>query len=435
MKGWIDMNEVQRQLVERFYRYAAVPSQSRSNGGVKVPSTDGQWDMARLLKAECEALGMTDVELSGTCVLTGKLPARLPDGFQGAVPAVGFCAHLDTVDVCLSPEVHPHMVEKYDGKDIVLNEEKGLVMKAAEHPELLPFTGQDIIVSDGTSVLGADNKAAVANIMTALAALVQDESFYHGDIYVAFVPDEECGLFGSKSMDYAKFPVDFAYTIDSCDVGEVVYETFNAGTAEVVIHGVSAHPMSAKGVLVNPTLLAVDFVNMFDRRETPECTEGKEGYIWCQAIESNQSTAAVTLNIRDHHKGRYEEKKEKICRCAEALQKANPRARVECRITDTYGNIADAVTEDNRKAIDYIYAAMAQLGIEPKTIAMRGGTDGSFISTKGILTPNYFTGGMNFHSPYEFLPVPSLEKSYYVTMTLIRLIYEGAAAACRDGAQ
>jgi tripeptide aminopeptidase len=170
-------------------------------------------------------------------------------------------------------------------------------MKTAEHPELLAYVGQDIVVSDGTSVLGADNKAAVANVMTALSTLSKKQGMYHGDIYVAFVPDEECGLYGSKSMNFSKFPVDFAYTIDSCALGEVVYETFNAGSAEVTIHGVSAHPMSAKGVLVNPTLIAVDFINLFDRRETPECTEGKEGYIWCQSVVSNQSTATVHLKI------------------------------------------------------------------------------------------------------------------------------------------
>ena len=264
------MKDARHELVERFYRYVSVPSQSRDNGGVQVPSTEGQWDMAELLKAECEALGLVDLEISKACVLTGKLPARLPEGFAGSVPSVGFCTHMDTVDVCLSPEIHPQMIANYDGGDIVLNEEQQIVMAAAEHLELRKFVGQDIIVTDGTSVLGSDNKAAIANVMTALSTLAGDDSLYHGDIYVAFVPDEECGLFGSKNMDFSKFPVDFAYTIDSCDVGEVVYETFNAGSAEVVIHGVSAHPMSAKGVLINPTLLAVDFINMFDRRETPE---------------------------------------------------------------------------------------------------------------------------------------------------------------------
>lgn len=421
------MNDTQKALKERFFRYVQIPSQSRYNGGIKVPSTESQWDMAKLLMKECEALGVQDLALSDKCVLTGRLPAHLPQDHTGAVPAVGFCTHLDTVDVDLSPEVHPQLVTDYDGKDIVLNAEKNIVMKVSEHPELLDYVGQDLIVTDGTSVLGADNKAATTNVMHALETLQKDSSIYHGDIYLAFVPDEECGLFGSKSMDYSKFTPDFAYTIDSCALGEVVYETFNAGSAFVTIHGISAHPMNAKGVLVNPTLLACDFINKFDRQETPECTDGKDGYIWCQAVTSNQSRAVVELNIRDHDKQKYEEKKDRIRRYAKELADANPRITVECEITDTYGNIADAITDENRKAIDYIYDAFQALSITPNTIAMRGGTDGSFISTKGILTPNYFTGGLNFHSRFEFLPLPSLEKSCAVTLKLISLIYEGAA--------
>ncbi|MDU2063943.1 MAG: peptidase T [Sporomusaceae bacterium] len=417
------MQNKQDELVERFYRYAAVSSQSVPNGGEKVPSSEGQWKLAKLLKKECEAIGLCELEISDKCVLTGKLPANLPADCKDEVPSVGFIAHLDTVDVCLSPDIHPKVVAKYDGQDIVLNQKQSIVMTTKEHPELLKYVGQDLIVTDGTSVLGADNKAAIANIMTALSSLSKEQCRYHGDIYIAFVPDEECGLYGSKSMDFSKFPVDFAYTIDCCELGEIVYETFNAGSAVVTIHGVSAHPMSAKGVLVNPTLIAVDFINMFDRQETPECTEGKQGYIWCQAVHSNQSLAKVELNIRDHCREKYQARKQLIRENVDKLKRANPRAAIECVMSDTYGNIADAITAENRKAIDYMYKAMEKLNILPRTIAMRGGTDGSFISTKGILTPNYFTGGHNFHSRFEFLPIPSLEKSYEMTMTLIELIY------------
>ena len=417
-------NAIEEALVERFLRYVRVPSQSKANGGKVVPSTEEQWDMARLLQKELEALGMQEVSLSDKCVLTAYLPANLPPDAP-RVPAIGFCAHLDTVDVSLSPVVKPQRIS-YAGGDIVLNAEKNIVMRATEHPELTPYVGQELIVTDGTSVLGADNKAAIANIMTALATLAGDPALRHGDVYIAFVPDEECGLWGSKNMDFTKFPVGYAYTIDCCALGEVVYETFNAGSAEITIYGVSAQPMSAKGVLVNPTLLAVDFVNLFDRRETPECTEGTEGYIWCQAIRSNPTTAMVELNIRDHDKTRYEERKRLIVANVEKLRQMEPRCRVEYTIEDTYGNIADAVTDENRQAIDNIYEAMEGLGITPRTISMRGGTDGSFISTKGILTPNYFTGGLNFHSNYEFLPIPSLRKSYDLTMALIALTYKKA---------
>lgn len=412
-------------MMHRFCRYVRIPSQSKPNGGTQVPSTESQWDMARTLMKECEDMGLVDLSLSDKCVLTGRLPAHTEPGCGRKIPAVGFCAHLDTVDVDLSPVVHPQLVEHYDGGDIVLNADKNIVMTVSDHPELRDYIGQDLITTDGTSVLGADNKAAITNVMTALHTLTTHPDLYHGDIYVAFVPDEECGLFGSKNMDFSKFPVDFAYTIDSCALGEIVYETFNAGSATVTIHGVSAHPMSAKGNLVNPTLLACDFINMFDRSETPECTEGKEGYIWCQAVESNQSKAVVSLNIRDHSKEKYEEKKRRITANVEKLKQMEPRASITCEMENTYGNIADAITDDNHKAIDYIFDAFKELQIQPKPIAMRGGTDGSFISTKGILTPNYFTGGLNFHSRYEFLPLPSLEKSYEVTMKLIDLIYKG----------
>lgn len=412
-------------MMHRFCRYVRIPSQSKPNGGTQVPSTESQWDMARTIMKECEDMGLIDLSLSDKCVLTGRLPAHTEPGCDRKIPAVGFCAHLDTVDVDLSPVVHPQLVEHYDGSDIVLNADKNIVMTVSDHPELRDYVGQDLITTDGTSVLGADNKAAITNVMTALHTLTTHPGLYHGDIYVAFVPDEECGLFGSKNMDFSKFPVDFAYTIDSCALGEIVYETFNAGSATVTIHGVSAHPMSAKGNLVNPTLLACDFINMFDRSETPECTEGKEGYIWCQAVESNQSKAVVSLNIRDHSKEKYEEKKRRIAANVEKLKQMEPRASITCEMEDTYGNIADAITDDNHKAIDYIFDAFKELQIQPKPIAMRGGTDGSFISTKGILTPNYFTGGLNFHSRYEFLPLPSLEKSYEVTMKLIDLIYKG----------
>ena len=419
------MNPLQEEMMHRFCRYVRIPSQSKPNGGTQVPSTESQWDMARTLMKECEDMGLIDLSLSDKCVLTGCLPAHTEPGCDRKIPAVGFCAHLDTVDVDLSPVVHPQLVEHYDGSDIVLNANKNIVMTVSDHPELRDYVGQDLITTDGTSVLGADNKAAITNVMTALHTLTTHPGLYHGDIYVAFVPDAECGLFGSKNMDFSKFPVDFAYTIDSCALGEIVYETFNAGSATVTIHGVSAHPMSAKGNLVNPTLLACDFINMFDRSETPECTEGKEGYIWCQAVESNQSKAVVSLNIRDHSKEKYEEKKRRIAANVEKLKQMEPRASIICEMEDTYGNIADAITDDNHKAIDYIFDAFKELQIQPKPIAMRGGTDGSFISTKGILTPNYFTGGLNFHSRYEFLPLPSLEKSYEVTMKLIDLIYKG----------
>lgn len=409
--------DLKQQLLERFLRYAAVTSQSDAKAGV-VPSTPGQRQLAGLLAEELKALGLEDIEISEYSVLTAKLPSNLPEGVQA--PKVGWCAHLDTVDVNLSPEVHPHVVSNYQGGDVCLNDEAGIWMRESEHPELRDYVGDDLVVSDGTSVLGADNKSAVANVMTALSIVVE-ENRPHGDIYVAFVPDEEIGLLGAKKLDVKKFPVDFAYTIDSCALGEVVYQTFNAGSATLKIQGVTAHPMSAKGVLVNPTLVATDFINMLDRGSTPECTEGTEGFIWVNAMTSNASKATVSLKIRDHNHDRYEAKKTLIAEAVKYLQVRHPRAKIELTMSDVYGNIADAIKPDNRACIDMLYRALEIQKIAPKTIAMRGGTDGSFISTLGIPTPNYFTGALNFHSNCEFIPMSAWEKSLKVTLTLIDL--------------
>jgi len=416
----MDLKEV---LTEKFFRYAAIETQSKS-GVSGVPSTPGQWTLAKLLMKELEELGMVDIEISEHCVVTAHLPARLPEG-HAPVPVVGWMAHLDTVDVAMSPEVHPHIVRNYQGGDICQNAEKQIYISEAEHPELLQHIGEDIIVSDGTSVLGADNKAAIANMMTALEVLKAHPEIPHGEIYYAFGPDEEVGLLGAKAMDYAKFPVDFAYTIDCCALGEVVYETFNAGSVKLEIRGVTAHPMSSKNNLVNPVMVAVDFINLLSRAETPEHTEKKEGYIWVTGIQSDVLNCTVSMNIRDHSKAGYEHKKEILRAALEMTKLKHPKANMSLTFSDTYANIYDAVREDNRKCIDALYQALDELGIAAKTIAMRGGTDGSFISTKGILTPNYFTGAHNFHSRCEFMPMDAVEKSCLTTLKLMELAVRG----------
>ena len=404
-------------LLERFLRYAAVTSQSDAKA-TNVPSSEGQRKLAELLAEELQALGFKSIEISEFSVLTAHLPSNLSDGAKA--PAVGWCAHLDTVDVNLSPDVKPWVLRGYAGGDICLNQEKDIWLRASDHPELQAYIGDDLVLTDGTSVLGADNKSAIANVMTALS-IIQAEQRPHGDIYVAFVPDEEIGLRGAKKLDVSKFPVDFAYTIDCCALGEVVYETFNAGSALLSIEGVTAHPMSSKGVLVNPTLVAVDFVNMLDRGATPECTEGTEGFIWVHAINSNASKATVAIKIRDHNLKRYNEKKALLEAAVQYLRERHPRAKIALKISDTYGNIADAIKPENRACIDMLYRALELEGIQAKTIAMRGGTDGSFMSTLGTPTPNYFTGALNFHSFAEFMPLGAWEKSLSVTLRLVDL--------------
>lgn len=414
------MKSMQERLTERFLRYAAVTSQS-IEGSTIVPSTPGQRKLAELLKSDLAELGVINLEVSEYSVLTGYLPSNLPADYH-KVPKVGWVAHLDTVNVNLSADVHPQVIKNYQGGDVLLNQEKQIYIKVSEHPELAKYQGSDLIVSDGTSVLGADNKAAIANIMVALETLANDKNILHGDIYVAFVPDEEVGLCGSKKMDFEKFPVDFAYTIDCCELGEVVYQTFNAGSATVKVKGITAHPMSAKNTLVNPALVAVDVINCMDRMQTPEHTEGTEGFIWVESMEANVSEAVINLKIRDHNKDMYEARKKFIVDAVEYVKAKNPKAQVEVEIVDVYANIADALTEDNKVCVDYIFEAMKELDITPKDIAMRGGTDGSFISTKGIPTPNYFTGAHNFHSNCEFMPMDAIEKSCQMTLKLIELI-------------
>ncbi|MEI0581138.1 peptidase T [Brachyspira pilosicoli] len=406
-------DDIKKFQIDSFFKYSSIPSQSNASAKT-LPSSEGQMKLAKVLAEDLKALGLINVAVNDNSIVTALLPKN-----KDNIHSIGFVAHLDTVDIGLTGDVHAQIL-KFEGNDLCLNKEKNIMFKVSEHPEIKNYTNDDIIFSDGTSVLGADNKAAISTIMSALK-YIKDNNTEHGDIYIAFVPDEEIGLLGSKQLDLNVFKPDFAYTIDSCEIGEVVYETFNAGSASIEIEGVTAHPMSAKGVLVNPILIAIDIANEFDRKQTPECTEKKEGYIWVQGISGNQRNASLKLNIRDHNKKLYEEKKSKIREAVEKHQKLEPRAKIELTIEDVYGNIADSVKED-KFPIDVIYEAMKNLNIEAKTLSMRGGTDGSALSVKGLLTPNYFTGAHNFHSIYEFLPIPSFHKSLETTLEIIRII-------------
>ncbi|MGV6987918.1 peptidase T [Testudinibacter sp. P80/BLE/0925] len=402
---------MQQQLVERFFRYLAISSQS--NAAVAgVPSSDGQWQMAQLLAEELKQLGLSKVEIDQHANVTALLPGSVPN----ATP-IGFVAHMDTVDVALSPAISPQ-IRVFDGADILLNEQHNIWLKVAEHPEIQAYLGQEIIFSDGTSVLGADNKAAIANIMTALS-LIRQRNIATGDIYIAFVPDEEIGLRGAKLLDLSRFKPDFAYTIDCCELGEVVYENFNAAAAKIVINGISAHPMSAKGVMVNPILVAHDLISQFDRQQTPECTEQKEGYWWFNQFEANQSRAELQIAIRDFDQRAFERRKAFITQAVEKTKRQYPQITIACTINDIYGNIANTLSDD-RRSIDLLFSAMQQLGIAAKVTPMRGGTDGAALSVKGITTPNYFTGAHNFHSKFEFLPLPSFVKSCELTLQLIK---------------
>ncbi|HWL79589.1 MAG TPA: peptidase T [Roseomonas sp.] len=403
---------VAEKLIGRFFRYLAIPSQSDARA-TSLPSTPGQRHLAELLAAELGTLGLADVHLDRNAIVTARLPGTVPEA-----PCIGFVAHLDTVDVGLSPEIHPQRL-RFEGEDLLLNAEKDIWLRVGEHPEILSYRGEEILFSNGTSVLGADNKAAIATIMTLLEELRAGD-VPHGDIAVAFVPDEEIGLRGAKALDFARFPAAFAYTIDSCARGEVVYETFNAASATVEITGVPAHPMSAKGVLVNPILIAMELIAQFDPLQRPEHTEGREGYWWFNGITGDQSSARLTVSIRDFGTESFATRKRLLAEAVEQLQARHPRARIACRIEDTYGNI-DAALGNDRHCLDLIFRAMAETGIAPKVIAMRGGTDGSALSARGLPTPNYFTGAHNFHSRFEFLPVSAFVDSLRVSLRICRL--------------
>ncbi|AIN63291.1 peptidase T [Providencia stuartii] len=407
------MNKLGKQLEQRFFRYLAIESQSDAAATV-VPSTEGQRDLAKLLAKELESYGLKEIYIDEHAILYAVRPGNKP-----SAPKIGFVTHLDTVDVGLSPVIKPQTL-KYEGKDLCLNAQEDIWFKASEHPEAAPYIGEEIIFSDGTSVLGADNKAAVTVVMELMDKL-QQADFDCGDIYVAFVPDEEIGLRGSKIMDLSRFKVDFAYTIDCCDLGEVVYETFNAASIEVTIKGVTAHPMSAKNVLLNPIRVAHDFIGCFDRFDTPEHTEQREGYFYVTDLVANPDNAKIKMAIRDFDRNSYEARKRYIGEAIELIRARHPRAKIDFKIEDVYSNISDSLGDD-RTAIDLIFEALKIQNVEPKVIPMRGGTDGSALSARGILTPNYFTGALNFHSRFEFLPLSSFEKSYLVSESICRLV-------------
>ena len=404
------------RLIERFFRYLAVTSQSDSRA-TEVPSTPGQWDMVRLLRSELEAMGLTEIHLDDHACLTVRLPATVP-----GAPRIGFCAHVDTVDVGLSPHIKPRRVF-FDGSDICLNPAQDIWMRTSEHPEFLPYVNQDLLVTDGTSVLGCDNKAAVTILMDLLSRLVTEKP-PHGDIIAAFVPDEEIGLRGAKVVDLKRFAVDFAYTIDSCEVGEFIFETFNAAGATVEIEGVTAHPINAKGIMVNPVLVAADLITRFDPLDTPEHTEGREGYCYVSGMTNNSATATVKINLRDFDKEGLEARKEKVHAHVAATQAKFPRARLKVTIEDTYANIAESLGND-RRCLDLMERGFKELQIIPRIFPLRGGTDGSALSQRGVPTPNYFTGGFNFHSRFECLPVPAFLMAYRLTDRLVKLAAEG----------
>lgn len=413
----MDEKIIKEKLLENFLNYVEISSQSNEESK-EIPSTEGQLVLAKKLAKELEELGAKNIRINEYGVLQAVIEARGVD--EKKTPKIGWVCHLDTVDVGLSPDINPRIEKSYNGTDIILDSRANIVISPSEEKSLENYIGDDLIVTDGRSVLGADNKAAIANVMTAIWYLRENASIGHEKIYLAFVPDEEIGLRGVRKIDFDNFDVDFAYTIDCCELGELVYETFNAASGRLKIKGISAHPMSSKNKLVNPIMIAHDFISMLDRSKMPEHTEGREGYIWITDIKSDVVNCEVKFNIRDHDKEKFLEKKSYLRKITDLLKERYKKADIEIKIEDTYANILDSVNEDNYLAIEKLKKAFAKLEITLKIIPMRGGTDGSYLSTRNILTPNYFTGAHNFHSNKEFMPMDSFYKSFLVTLELMR---------------
>ena len=398
-------------IVERFLKYVSFDTQSAEDSET-TPSTEKQWILARYLKEELEGIGLTEVEIDEHAYVYATLPANT----DKPLPTVGFIAHMDTSPDCSGKDVKPRIVKDYDGGDIVLDEAAGIVTSPKKFPELLDHVGEDIIVTDGHTLLGADDKAGIAEIVQAMAYLIAHPEIKHGRIRVGFNPDEEIGL-GAHRFNVEKFGCDFAYTMDGGELGELEFENFNAASAKVEVTGVSVHPGYAKNKMVNAARVATEYASLMPAAETPERTAEYEGFYHLLGMSGNVEKASLTYIIRDHDRARFEERKEYAAAVGELLNKKYGAGTVKVTLADQYYNMREKV-EPVMHIIDTALDAMKDCGIEPRVRAIRGGTDGAQLSFKGLPCPNIFAGGLNFHGPHEFLPIPSLEKASMVVVKI-----------------
>ena len=402
-------------IVERFLKYVSFDTQSAEDADT-TPSTEKQWALARFLKEELEGIGLTEVEIDEHAYVYATLPANTDE----AVPTVGFIAHRDTSPDCSGKDVKPRIVKNYDGSDIVLDEAAGIVTSPKKFPELLDHVGEDIIVTDGHTLLGADDKAGIAEIVQAMAYLIAHPEIKHGRIRVGFNPDEEIGL-GAHRFNVEKFGCDFAYTMDGGELGELEFENFNAASAKVEVTGVSVHPGYAKNKMVNAARVATEYASLMPAAETPERTAEYEGFYHLLGMNGNVEKASLTYIIRDHDRARFEERKEYAAAVGELLNKKYGAGTVKVTLADQYYNMREKV-EPVMHIIDTALDAMKDCGIQPRVRAIRGGTDGAQLSFKGLPCPNIFAGGLNFHGPHEFLPIPSLEKASMVVVKICEIV-------------
>ena len=398
-------------IVERFLKYVSFDTQSSETSDV-TPSTEKQFALAKYLVEELTALGMTEVEMDEHAYVYATLPANT----DKPVPTIGFIAHMDTSPDASGKDVKPRIVENYDGTDIVLDAEAGIVTDVKTFPELLDHVGEDIIVTDGHTLLGADDKAGIAEIVTAIEWLIAHPEVKHGKVRVGFNPDEEIGM-GAHKFNVEKFGCEWAYTMDGGEIGEIEYENFNAAAAKIEITGVSVHPGYAKGKMVNAALVAAEFIGRMPA-ETPATTEGYEGFFHLTGMEGGVEHATVSYIIRDHDRAKFEARKAQISALVDEMN-AKYNGALAITVKDQYYNMLEKI-EPVMHVIDLIKMAMKEAEVTPKVVAIRGGTDGAQLSFMGLPCPNIFAGGLNFHGPHEFLPIPNLKKASEVVINIIK---------------
>lgn len=407
-------------IVKRFLEYTQFDTQSAEDS-TTTPSTEKQWAFARFLRQQLEDVGLQDVELD-EC---GYLYATLPANTKRAIPTIGFISHYDTSPDCSGANIRPRIVEHYDGSDIVLDSEAGIVTSVAKFPELLAHKGEDIIVTDGHTLLGADDKAGIAEIVQAMVYLQEHPEIEHGTIRVGFNPDEEIGL-GAHKFNVEKFGCAWAYTMDGGDIGELEFENFNAASGKVEVTGVSVHPGYAKDKMVNAIRVATDFISSLPADEVPERTDGYEGFFHVVGIEGGVERATVSYIIRDHDRQRFEQRKQLFLDTAARLNEKYGADTLVATVKDQYYNMREQI-DPVMHVIDIAKQAMEEADVKPRVQAIRGGTDGAQLSFKGLPCPNIFAGGLNFHGPHEFLPIPNMEKAMQVVVNICRLVAEREA--------
>lgn len=401
-------------IVDRFLKYVSFDTQSAEDSNT-TPSTAKQFKLAEYLRDELQEIGMTEVEMDEN----GYVYATLPANTDKEIPTIGFIAHMDTSPDCSGANIHPRIVKAYDGTDIVLDAEAGLVTSPKKFPELLDHVGEDLIVTDGHTLLGADDKAGIAEIVQAMVYLMEHPEIKHGKVRVGFNPDEEIGL-GAHKFDVEKFGCAWGYTMDGGELGELEYENFNAASAKIEVKGVSVHPGYAKNKMINAARVAAEFAAQMPVTETPEQTVEFEGFYHLLSIEGNVEHASLSYIIRDHNRERFERRKQFVQKAAEWMNERYGEGTVTATINDQYYNMREMI-EPVPHVVDIVLDAMKECNIPAKVRAIRGGTDGAQLSFMGLPCPNIFAGGLNFHGPHEFLPIPSLEKASELVVKIVEL--------------